>query len=255
MALARLKSLVKSSQIGMAKGAGISRQLLNTLSSVRKNMRTRNFEALDDGDLAKLFELIDLHFFDGSILPTLHDNGHTLRFRVSRRMTNSGGITTTRFPNGNHGKLDFEIAISSTLLFESFRDDKPITVTGLICGDRLHALKRIMEHEMLHLVEMLIWKNSNCSGGRFQDIARRLFSHKQSTHQLITPADTAAIKYHIAPGDWVNFFANGRRRIGFVNRITKRATVLVPSKQGTRYTDGKRYEKYYVPIERLMKAA
>ena len=108
---------------------------------------------------------------------------------------------------------------------------------------------------MIHLIEMLIWKNSSCSARRFQNIARRFFSHKQSTHQLITPSDTAAAKFQISTGDWVCFQVNGYPMTGLVNRITKRATVLVPSKNGTRYDDGKRYNKYYVPIEKLSKAA
>ena len=38
---------------------------------------------------------------------------------------------------------------------------------------------------------------------------------------------------------------------GRVNRITRRATVLVPNPAGQKFSDGKRYSRYYVPLERL----
>jgi hypothetical protein len=43
------------------------------------------------------------------------------------------------------------------------------------------------------------------------------------------------------------------RRLGRINRINSRATVLVESDQGTLYGDGKRYLKYYVPLALLRK--
>ena len=251
----QLLNLVQSSKFSLAEGARISRELISQFQSTSKNISQPNFRSLDAGDLQLMFEMIDHLYFGNQIQSHLADGRHQLRFRVSKRMTNSGGITTTKFTRNRSDRLDFEIAISSTLLFESFNDNKPILVTGLLCGDRLHALKRIMEHEMIHLIEMALWRNSSCSARRFQDIAKRLFSHKQSTHELITPADSAKSKFAITAGDWVSFQIKGHQLFGYVNRITKRATVLVPSAQGKKYTDGKSYLKYYVPIENLSKAA
>ena len=51
------------------------------------------------------------------------------------------------------------------------------------------------------------------------------------------------------------FSNEGQQRRGFVNRITKRATVLVQDKKGTPYSDGKRYVKYYVPLNQLRRAS
>ena len=36
-------------------------------------------------------------------------------------------------------------------------------------------------------------------------------------------------------------------------RITRRATVLVESPEGQHYSDGKRYQKFYVPLDMLEK--
>jgi hypothetical protein len=51
----------------------------------------------------------------------------------------------------------------------------------------------------------------------------------------------------------VRFRLDGRHYTGRVNRITKRATVLVEDRSGERYSDGKRYAKFYVPLEMLEK--
>jgi hypothetical protein len=40
---------------------------------------------------------------------------------------------------------------------------------------------------------------------------------------------------------------------GRVNRITRRATVLVPAPTGELFSDGKRYLRFYVPLEQLKK--
>lgn len=251
----RLRNQTLDAEYSLAQGAGISKCLLRQFLSSSENIGSPNFTRFDATDLKMMFEMIDQSFFKGLVNEAVAAENHSLSFRVSNRMTNSGGITTTRFAQDRSSKLSFEIAISSTLLFESFRDQRPILVTGLLCGDRLQAFKRIMEHEMIHLIEMLLWRNSSCSAARFQNIAKRIFSHKQSTHELITPTDRASAKFAIQTGDWVGFQMKGRSLFGYVNRITKRATVLVPSDVGTKYSDGKRYQKFYVPIEKLHKAA
>ena len=55
-------------------------------------------------------------------------------------------------------------------------------------------------------------------------------------------------------GDRVTFLFEGVRHVGVVNRITRRATVLVESPAGTAYSDGKRYVKFYIPLPMLEKA-
>jgi hypothetical protein len=49
----------------------------------------------------------------------------------------------------------------------------------------------------------------------------------------------------------VRFRIDGRELEGIVNRVTKRATVLVRDERGTPYSDGWRYAKYYVPVSQL----
>jgi len=101
---------------------------------------------------------------------------------------------------------------------------------------------------------MLAWGDSYCTQKRFQSIASRIFGHRDHRHQLITQRERAAVKYKIKTGDPVTFRLDGRVLKGFVNRITRRATVLVEDPQGAPYQNGKRYAKYYVPLQMLKRA-
>ncbi|MCA9175500.1 MAG: hypothetical protein KDB14_13540 [Planctomycetales bacterium] len=211
-----------------------------------------NFRSIHPEDLRRLFELYDDRYFDGACRQAV--GKAPLSFRLSPRMTSAGGKTvreeTTR--PGRPSIVKYEIVISTTLLFQTFHDvDRPVSVTGLMCQNRFEALQRIFEHELVHLMEMVVWVHSSCAQSRFQSIARRFFGHREHTHQLITPKERAVAKFNIRPGDAVEFTFEGRRLKGFVNRITKRATVLVESPTGRPYTDGKSYEKYYVPVASL----
>jgi hypothetical protein len=67
------------------------------------------------------------------------------------------------------------------------------------------------------------------------------------THNLITQRERAA-ESGIRVGSPVRFRFEGRNLEGRVNRITKRATVLVEDPAGMLYSDGHRYKGYYVPI-------
>jgi hypothetical protein len=185
--------------------------------------------------------------------------GSPLTFRVSPRMTRAGGKTTKIVSRAGRGKATvprFEIAVSSTLLFQTFHDlDRHVKVTGLACRNRLEALQRIFEHEMVHLIEMLLWQTSCCAASRFRGIAWRFFGHTESTHQLITPDERAREKFGIRAGDRVKFVFDGFAYVGIVNRVTKRATVLVEDARGPKYSDGRRYAKFYIPVARLERCA
>jgi hypothetical protein len=214
-----------------------------------KHLATANFTAIHTQDLRRLFALYDEHFFEGQFQPALH--GTPVYFRLSSRMTSVGG-TTTRYRSFQGSQLHYAISISTTLLFQSFQDvSRPIEVSGRLCRDRLEALQRIFEHELIHLAEMVLWVESSCSAPRFQGIAHRLFGHTDHRHALITPRERAWRKFGLRAGDRVRFRFDGKEYVGFVNRINKRATVLVEDRRGVPYSDGKRYHKFYVPLDQL----
>lgn len=210
-------------------------------------IRQPNFTSIHLRDLEFLFAAYDERFLAGLCRSAL--DGRKVRFRLSPRMTKTGGMTT-RY-RARNGEVSYEIAIAISMLFDGFVEtDRRIMVCGLECQDRLEALQRIFEHEMVHLAEQLCWGSSNCTAARFQDVAARLFLHRAHTHELITRRERAA-ESGIRLGSHVTFTFEGRRLTGRVNRITKRATVLVEDFEGVKYSDGLRYKTYYVPIRRL----
>ncbi len=62
---------------------------------------------------------------------------------------------------------------------------------------------------------------------RFQSIAGRMFGHTEHKHNLITQQERAKEKFNVRVGSQVQFTLDGVHYRGFVNRITRRATVLV----------------------------
>jgi len=104
---------------------------------------------------------------------------------------------------------------------------------------------------MVHLIEMLLWDKSSCAQARFHSISLRFFAHTENQHNLITPQERAIVKFGIKPGMTVQFRLDGEEHQGIVNRINKRATVLVEDGQGERYSNGKHYRKFYVPFQFL----
>ena len=216
-------------------------------------LRSPNFTVIAPADLSRMFDLYDRSFFDGFLRHTVGEKARgRLSFRLAPRMTRAGGKT---FRIGFKHDRRYEIAISTRLLFLNFDADasRPASVCGVPCPDRLSALQRIMEHEMLHLLEFLVWEKSSCSAKRFKSMARDVFAHGASTHDLVTPAERTREKFDVRVGDAVTFEFQGRPLAGVVNRVNRRATVLVESPRGARYTNGKRYEKFYVPPAMLTK--
>jgi hypothetical protein len=223
-------------------------------------IRDGNFTLIGTDDLERLFSWYDREFFRGRLAEMIvEDDAHPIAFRLSSRLVSAAGQTVRQVRrlqrNGSKAvKVDYEITISTTLLYNTFQDvERPVTVGGLVCRDRLESLQRIFEHELLHLAEFLGWGRSNCRADNFHALSRRIFAHEGAYHDLITPRETARAAFDIHVGDQVSFEIDGNRQVGRVNRITRRATVLVESPRGQSFTDGKRYVPYYVPLPLLRK--
>jgi len=218
------------------------------------NIHAHNFKVISPADLGMLFQLTDEFFFAGELGRFVEANfDKPLSFRLSTRMTKAGG-TTTMTSGSKQKETEFEIAVATTPLFSSFGNETMAKVGGVKCQSRLEALQRIMEHEIIHLVELLGTGDSNCQARPFRTLVRSYFGHLESNHQLLTPADIARQRLGIRCGDLVVFDIAGKRHQGLVNRITKRATVLVKDPTGDEYCDGVSYAKYYVPLPMLKRA-
>jgi len=250
---ARLAALGRPTGEVQARADGIYRAVLERSSQIRSG----NFEAIATEDLQFLFGLYDVQSFGGLLAAMLGEDGSgEVGFRLSARMTSAAGKTLMLRPRGRAGfakaPATYEIAVSTVLLFQTFGDiDRPVDVAGCLCRDRLEALLRIFEHELLHLAEFLATGRSNCSADAFRSLARAIFGHAASKHNLVTPREVAAVTHAIRPGDLVSFEHDGARRFGRINRITRRATVLVEDPAGRLFSDGKRYATFYVPLAHL----
>jgi len=238
-----------------------TRTIYETLLRTSGHVRTGNFSRVADTDVARLFELYDSEFFAGRLRDTLQSKGQPIRFRLAPRMTSAGGKTfrwrkVAVHQGRRQTSLEYEIAISSILLYQSFRDvQRPVVINGLLCADRLEAMQRIMEHELIHLGEFLAWNDSNCSGPLFKRLVQAIFAHNGVTHNLVTQHERAVKRFNLRVGDVVRFVHEDQQFTGRINRITRRATVLVEHPQGDLYTDGKRYAKFYVPLAVLQKVS
>lgn len=219
------------------------------------DLKQPNFESVGVDDLARLFKLYDQGFFKGLLAQAVKEKTSLpVVFRLSSTMTRAGGKTILNrwWIPGGKVQTRYEIAVASRMLFMTFKQaDRPVVVCGLTCRNRLEALQRILEHEIIHLAELVVYGKSSCAGQQFKYLAANIFGHAGTTHTLVTPAEHAATHHGIRVGSIVSFELRGRRLVGQVNRATHRATVLVEDAQGEPYSDRKRYRKFYVPLEIL----
>lgn len=255
--LAKLNKIVRGRRFALHEQTSLAKTVFEHLIANSRHITSANFSQISDADLGTLFQLIDEMYLDGWLTRAYEVVADKpLAFRLSTRMTRAGGTTTMYQSGPKRSVVEFEIAIATTPLFGTFpvsanNGDASNQVGGIICANRVEALQRIMEHEMIHLTELLLTGDSSCSARPFKGMVRRLFGHTESNHHLLSPADIARKKLGIRPGDQVAFLHQGKQMEGTVNRITKRATVLVPDPSGTRYSDGKNYATFYVPLGRL----
>lgn len=225
----------------------MGKAIYDRVLSASENITTGNYHRISTKDLKYLFDLYDEIFFQHYFEKNWRDK---ITFHLSRRMTESGG-KTTYFLRENR----FRITLSTTLIFQTFEDtDRDIIINGLKCNDRLEASMRIFEHEIIHVIEYILFKKSNCTKPRFRQLSNNIFGHTGVTHSLVTHQERAMKKYDIHVGDLVNFEFERKIHHGFINRINKRATVFVKNPKGAfQDSRGNRYDKFYIPIHNLNK--
>lgn len=198
-------------------------------------------------DLKIIFNLYNEKFFFGLFTDL------NIKFSISPRMTSAGGKTIAKLKRGKVIN-DFEIRISS-VFFKNYRTlGEERSVCGINCADIAMGLFVIMEHEMIHLLEFKFFGASSCAKERFKAIAYNMFKHTQSYHSMPNSREVLRKEKEITLGDRVGFVNKGERLSGILYKINKRAVVMVSSENGD-YKDkhGNRYEKYYVPLDRLDK--
>jgi len=221
-----------------------------------------NFSSLSEKQLRRAYELIDEHLMGGNLGRLLRKEGRQLTFRVAPRMTSRAGQLLTEQA---HPKKH-ELAISSTLLCRTFSQDQAavsriIVVNGYQCLDRASALLRVLEHEMIHLLFCCEAMPEACRkqghhGELFRKTVAQLFGHTDFRHDLVTPREQASVVNGVEAGCTVRFTLGRETLDGRVNRVTKRATILVSCNnkhpEAREFSDGKHYRKFFIPVEHCM---
>ncbi len=221
---------------------------LQTLAE-SENLTQGNFKAIDTSDLERLFGLYNLYFLGGFFCNNCRGK---VSFRLSKRMTKAAGMTKYTRHTRN-----YVISVSTTLIFQTFHDVmREVIVNGVVCHDRLEATMRVLEHEIIHLLEFALFGSSSCSKSRFKRLSRNIFGHTAVTHQLVTQTERAQKKFNLQVGNEVLFVYKGKTYRGIISHITKRATVMVKDSHGI-YLDsrGGRYSKYYIPLHLLKQSS
>ena len=213
-------------------------------------------------ELARLFAIYDERCFAGFLTRRLDALGCGAPiFRFTGRLTSSAGRTQRigwdiPTEDGGVARLTtYRIDVSIPLLMDSFRGPahREIDVCGLPCADTFDALQRILEHELIHLIEFLGYDRTDCKGANFHFLASRIFGHTVMVHGLVTPRERALVELGIRAGDRVAFEHQGVRRVGWVERIRRRATVRVPAPCPTG-SGNLQYDKFFVPLSMLTRA-
>jgi len=222
-----------------------SKFIFDNIISKSNHITSSNFDKMSIKDLINAFYLYDEVFFDNFFRDNYKDK---LSFKLSMKMTKAGGKTSYK-----KNESYFIISISAILLFQTFKDIKrKIFVNGIECKNRLEAFQRILEHEIIHVLELIIYGDTSCKANRFKTITYNIFKHTDVTHQLITNTEIAYKKYDIAVNDHVTFEHEGKTYNGIISNIKKRATVLINDANGY-LTDnkGNKFVKCYVPLSLL----
>lgn len=226
-------------------------EIFRLLIKNSSNIDNGTIKVMSSEDLMLIFRLYDRIFFGNWFMDMFKGK---IKFSLSRRMTRSAGITLCpkNIDKIKPEELVIEIRIGVDFFFHYGMIEDGKAVCGIKTGNSLEALLLVLEHELCHVIEFILFKRSNCSGQRFKTIANNLFGHTESYHRLPTHKQIAYRNMGIKVGDTVSFAFEGRKLSGIIYNINKRATVMVRDKNGTLVDNqGNRYSKYYVPLKCL----
>ena len=226
-------------------------KIMDLLSQKSAALNNPQLTAISTADLKLLFELYDEVFFQNWFKSNYKGK---MRFSLSRKMTKSAGKTMCPKNIGRirPEELVLEIRIGVDFFLYYGQLARNSTVCGLKTQSGLEALLLVFEHELCHVLEFLLYHKSSCGGKRFKTMAGNIFGHTDSYHKLPTNKQIAVKMLGLKIGDMVTFEHKEKKLTGLLYNIHKRATVLVPDRNGPLADRaGRRYTKYYVPLSLL----
>jgi hypothetical protein len=176
-------------------------------------------------DLNSIYEEINTHSFQGE-LPQVP-------VKWSQRMVRAAGI----FYEPVIGRRQACIKLSRPLLLER-ELPFPVQVAGLSCENREIVIRRVLEHEMLH-VYFWLKQIPNGHNEEFRLQALDRFGHTEIRHTLRYGSNDTSID-QLTIGARVRFNFREQLLRGVILRIHRNATVLAEDDR-----------KFYVPLSLL----
>jgi hypothetical protein len=141
------------------------------------------YPGLETKMMKKIYDYYDTHFFDGLLERQIKSRGHGgINFEVSNKATSIGGSVRLR----KEEPIRLMLARS---VIEDVTKDKvdALKVNGLPIINRVDAIMRVMEHELVH-VALLTSENKahilEHHGPLFKAMVKGLFGHTGTKHEL-----------------------------------------------------------------------
>jgi len=223
----------------------------NIFITKSKNVKTGDIQCMSNDDLKILFELYDEEFLNSYFRRNFKG---TLTFSLSTRMTSAAGKTiySRKIKLLEEAEETYEIRMGIKFFFQYYKVERDKIVSGIKTKDSLEAFQIVFEHELCHLIELHLYKESSCKKLRFKTMVYNMFAHTDVVHQLPSQKEIISEKYGLIIGQKVSFLNDGKKYNGFIYKINKRATVMVKDNKGT-YRDGMGnvYSKWYVQFGKL----
>jgi hypothetical protein len=217
-----------------------------------KNVKSGNIQCMSNEDLKILFDMYDEEFFYDYFSKNFKGS---LKFSLSTRMTSAAGKTiySRKIKLLQETEETYEIRMGIKFFFQYNKVERDKIVSGINTVDSLEAFQIVFEHELCHLLELHLYKESSCKKLRFKIMVSNIFAHTEVHHQLPSQKEIVSKDYGVKIGQKVSFISEGKKHSGFIYKINKRATVMVKDKKGT-YRDGKgvTYSKWYVNFGQLI---
>jgi hypothetical protein len=227
------------------------KQIAQLFMEKSKNVNSSSITRISHNDAELLFDLYNEIFFYGQFTSGYQGK---LEFSFSERFTRSAGKTYCRISKSKSklGETTIEIRMGTDFFFRFNETEGDKIVCGILASSGLEAFQLVFEHEMVHALEFIYFGNSSCGRKRFKTIAKDIFGHSSSYHQLPTRRTTVQKSLGYKIGDIIVFFFKNKEYRGILYNINKRATVMVRDTAGA-FIDqqGNRYTKYYVPLNLL----
>ncbi len=214
-------------------------RILRILLETYPSLRVQPPAPLTQPMLDTMLALYDAHFLTGFLAQqTIAE----VRILPSLRMTRSAG--TCNILRAGRGTARVEIRMGVDFYYRMA--EGPFVVDGLTCDTPLAAFLCVLEHELCHVLDFLLYKKPEGHGPRFHALVSGLFGHIKHTHDLPTRAQAAA-EQGVGVGQWVRFAYQDGELMGRVTRVGKTATVMVQDDAGAWCDNaGQRYSKYRV---------